>query len=200
MMEIEEIPIDELFGYIRNPRRNDASVNYVANSIKEFGFKQPIVIDANNEIVAGHTRLKAAIKLHMNTVPCVRADDLTEEQIKAYRIADNRTAEFATWDTEKLTVEKRELESMNFDMAMFGFAPAFKPQKIEPVSASHLQQVYDPESAETAEQHETRTAQPIQQTQSVVRPMTDDPEHVDVKIKQPVYSKCPKCGRIHIIG
>ena len=204
MMEIEEIPVDELFGYVRNPRRNDPAVNYVANSIKEFGFKQPIVVDANNEIVAGHTRLKAAIKLKMKTVPCIRADDLTEEQIKAYRIADNRTAEFATWDTEKLTVEKRELEHMNFDMAMFGFAPSFKPQNTAPVSTEYLEEVYEDEPAQTAEEHESVTTQSheaLQQQQSVVKQqMTDDPENAPAKIKQPVYSKCPKCGRIHIIS
>lgn len=197
MMEIEEIPVDELFGYIKNPRRNDAAVNYVANSIKEFGFKQPIVIDANNEIVAGHTRLKAAIKLHMKTVPCVRADDLTEEQIRAYRIADNRTAEFATWDTEKLAVEKRELESMNFDMAMFGFAPSFKPQTTAPTNTGYLTEVYDDTPAETAQEHEART---VQTSQPITKPMTNDPENISAPIKQPVYSKCPKCGRIHIIG
>ena len=201
-MEIEEIPVDELFGYIRNPRRNDSAVNYVANSIKEFGFKQPIVIDANNEIVAGHTRLKAAIKLKMKTVPCVRADDLTEEQIKAYRIADNRTAEFATWDTEKLAVEKRELETMNFDMAMFGFSPSFKPQNVIPVDAETLEDIYTEEPSQISE-HETRTAsmpEVSHTSQIVVKQMTDDPEHVKAQIKQPVYSKCPKCGRIHIIG
>ena len=197
MMEIEEIPVDELFGYIKNPRRNDAAVNYVANSIKEFGFKQPIVIDANNEIVAGHTRLKAAIKLHMKTVPCVRADDLTDEQIRAYRIADNRTAEFATWDTDKLAVEKRELESMNFDMAMFGFAPSFKPQTTATTNTGYLAEVYDDAPAETAQEHEART---VQTSQQMNRPMTNDPENVSAPIKQPVYSKCPKCGRIHIIG
>lgn len=200
MMEIEEIPVDELFGYIKNPRRNDAAVNYVANSIKEFGFKQPIVIDANNEIVAGHTRLKAAIKLHMKTVPCVRADDLTDEQIRAYRIADNRTAEFATWDTEKLAVEKRELESMNFDMAMFGFAPSFKPQTTVPANTGYLAEVYDDTPAQTAAEHEVQTTPTAQPAQTVTRQMTNDPENVSAPIKQPVYSKCPKCGRIHIIG
>ena len=95
-MKIKNLPITELKPYENNPRINDAAVPAVAESIKQFGFKQPIVIDKNNVIVCGHTRYKAAIKLGLKTVPCVIADDLTDEQIKAYRLADNKVSELAS--------------------------------------------------------------------------------------------------------
>jgi ParB/RepB/Spo0J family partition protein len=90
MQQIREFGLAELKPYEKNPRRNDASVEYVANSIKEFGFKVPIVIDRDGVIVAGHTRYKAAKKLGMEKVPCIVADDLSEAQIKAFRLADNK--------------------------------------------------------------------------------------------------------------
>lgn len=114
--------VDEIIPYENNPRINDNAVDYVANSIKEFGFKNPIIIDKDNIIVAGHTRLKAALQLEMKKVPCIMADDLTEEQIKAFRIADNRVAEFSSWDNEKLTME---LQNIELDMSEFGFELEF---------------------------------------------------------------------------
>ena len=117
-MNIVEKPISEITFYERNPRKNDAAVEAVAKSIQDFGFKQPIVIDAEGVIVAGHTRVKAAKKLKLKTVPCVLADDLTEEQIKAYRIADNSTAGIAEWDIEMLLAEVAELP--DWDFAEFG--------------------------------------------------------------------------------
>lgn len=105
--------------YDNNPRKNDEAVKYVAESIKEFGFKVPIVIDKDNVIVAGHTRWKAAKSLNIKEVPCIIADDLTEQQIKAYRLADNKVSEFAEWDFNILNLELDEL--LNFDMASFGF-------------------------------------------------------------------------------
>ena len=94
-MQVKEIKIEELVPYANNPRHNDGAVEAVANSIREFGFKVPIVIDKDNVIVAGHTRLKAAEKLGLEKVPCIVADDLTPEQINAFRLADNKTAELA---------------------------------------------------------------------------------------------------------
>ncbi len=117
-MQIENICISEIKPYENNPRNNDSAVDYVANSIKEFGFKVPIIVDANNVIVAGHTRLKAAEKLGLKELPCIRADDLTDDQIKAFRIADNKVSEFAEWDFAKL---EAEIDSINLDMAQFGF-------------------------------------------------------------------------------
>lgn len=118
-MQIIEKKIDEIIPYINNPRNNDAAVETVAASIKEFGFKQPIVIDKDGVIVAGHTRHKAAKRLGLATVPCIMADDLTEQQIKAYRLADNKVAELATWDAELLTIELDAITEL--DMIEFGF-------------------------------------------------------------------------------
>lgn len=116
-MEIREVSIKDIHPYEKNPRINDNAVEAVANSIREFGFKQPIVVDGNMEIIAGHTRWKAAKKLKLKTVPVLVADDLTEEQVRAYRIADNSTGELATWDYDLLMPEIADLD---FDMSMFG--------------------------------------------------------------------------------
>lgn len=117
-MKIEMVKIKDVVPYENNPRKNDEAVEYVANSIKEFGFKVPIVIDKDNVIVTGHTRWKAASALGLKEVPCIRADDLTEDQIKAFRVADNKVGEFAEWDDEKLLFE---LDSIEMDMSEFGF-------------------------------------------------------------------------------
>lgn len=119
-MNIIEKKVKDLKPYEKNPRKNDDAVQYVANSIKEFGFRVPIVIDSNNTIVCGHTRWKASKLLNMETVPCVVADDLTEEQIKAFRIADNKVSEMAGWDFPMLDAELAEIEML--DMEDFGFA------------------------------------------------------------------------------
>lgn len=117
-MTIKEVKIEDLTPYENNPRINDNAVEAVANSIREFGFKVPIVIDKNNVIVAGHTRLKAAELLGLETVPCIVADDLTPEQIKAFRLVDNKTAELATWDFQALLDERQGLD---IDLTQFGF-------------------------------------------------------------------------------
>lgn len=128
--KIEMRRISDLKPYKNNPRKNDKAVDAVAASIKAFGFKQPVVIDDNGEIIAGHTRLKAAKKLGIKTVPCIVADDLTPEQIKAYRLADNKTAELAEWDMELLPLELDDLQE--FDMTLFGFEmPKGRTEAIE---------------------------------------------------------------------
>lgn len=113
--------VEELVPYENNPRNNDEAVEAVANSIKEFGFKVPVIIDAENNVVAGHTRIKACKKLGIKEVPCIVADDLDEEQVKAFRLADNKVGELASWDLDKLNIELGELEEFNIDMADFGF-------------------------------------------------------------------------------
>ena len=118
-MEIINKKIDELIPYENNPRFNDDAVEYVANSIKEFGFKVPIVIDKDNVIVTGHTRLKASELLGLKEVPCIVANDLTEEQIKAYRLADNKVSEVAEWDFDLLNTELEDI--LDVDMSVFGF-------------------------------------------------------------------------------
>lgn len=123
-MQIVYKTIDELKPYKRNPRNNDGAVDAVAASIKEFGFKVPIVIDTDGEIIAGHTRLKAAQKLGLAEVPCIIADDLTPDQIKAFQLADNKTAELAEWDFEFLQLE---LDEIKLDMSDFGFDTTPEP-------------------------------------------------------------------------
>lgn len=118
-MNIIEKPINEVIPYEKNPRINDNAVPAVMKSIEEFGFKVPIVIDKNGTIVTGHTRLKAAKKLGMKTVPCIVADDLTPEQIKAFRLADNKVAEVAEWDMELLAEELDGI--VDIDMSDFNF-------------------------------------------------------------------------------
>ena len=104
-MNIIDVELDKLKPYENNPRFNDEAIEPVVNSIKQFGFKVPIIIDSSNVIVAGHTRLKAAKQLGMDKLPCIVVSDLTEEQIKAFRLADNKVAEFSSWDYEKLEEE-----------------------------------------------------------------------------------------------
>ncbi len=111
--------IGDIIPYENNPRKNDKAVDAVAASIKEFGFKVPVVIDSENVIVCGHTRYKAAKKLKLKDIPCVVADDLTEEQIKAFRLADNKVGELAEWDFDLLAGELDEI--FDIDMAEFGF-------------------------------------------------------------------------------
>lgn len=121
MMNVQQVKIEKVKPYDKNPRKNKAAVDYVANSIKEFGFQQPIVVDKDMVVIAGHTRLKAAKKLKLKEVPVVIADNLTEEQVKAYRLADNKTAEKAEWDFDLLTDELLSLQELDFDMEQFGF-------------------------------------------------------------------------------
>lgn len=111
--------IGDIRPYEKNPRRNDEAVDYVAASIAEFGWKQPIVIDKDGIIIAGHTRYKAAKKLKKKEVPCVIADDLSDEQVKAYRLADNKVAEMAEWDFDLLDGELDDI--LGIDMTTFGF-------------------------------------------------------------------------------
>ena len=121
-MDIELRPITEIHPYENNPRQNDAAVDAVAASIREFGFRQPIVVDTEGVIICGHTRYKAALKLGLTEVPVHVAKDLTPAQIKAYRIADNKSAELADWNYELLPIELSELEGMDFDLGLLGFS------------------------------------------------------------------------------
>lgn len=118
-MEIVNKNIKEIKMYENNPRNNDGAVEYVANSIKEFGFKVPIVLDKNNVIVAGHTRYKAAKLLKITEIPCIIADDLSDEQVKAFRLIDNKAAELASWDIDLLNLELENIKDI--DMELFNF-------------------------------------------------------------------------------
>ncbi|MDY8025245.1 DNA modification methylase [Paenibacillus polymyxa] len=120
-MEIKFVNVETLIPYIKNARNNEKAVDYVATSIESYGFKNPILIDSNNEIIAGHTRLLAAKKLGLKQVPTILVDDLTPEQVKAFRIADNKTAEYADWNFELLAQELEELKLADYDLSLTGF-------------------------------------------------------------------------------
>ncbi|HUT91255.1 MAG TPA: DNA modification methylase [Thermoguttaceae bacterium] len=121
-MKVELRHINDIKPYPGNPRLNDAAVDAVAEPIRQFGFRQPIVVDEESVIIVGHTRYKAALKLGLDKVPVHVAKDLTPEQIKAYRIADNKTAELADWNYDLLPVELSELQGMDFDLGLLGFS------------------------------------------------------------------------------
>lgn len=120
-MKMESWPIERLVEYARNPRKNDHAVDKTAAAIKEFGFRVPIVAKGDGTIVDGHLRLKAAKKLKLAEVPVVLADDMTEAQIKAFRISVNKVAELADWDVDLLKLELEELQELDFDLDLTGF-------------------------------------------------------------------------------
>lgn len=158
-MELIYKNITELHPYEKNPRKNDKAVKYVANSIQEFGFKIPIVIDKDNVIVAGHTRLRAAEKLGLDTVPCIIADDLSDDQIKAFRVADNKTAEFAEWDFNLLDEELKDIAEV--DMSLFGIdLSAFGNDNDQP------EEPEDETLSEDIEKYETHYGVPYQGNKS----------------------------------
>lgn len=121
-MKIINKKIEELTPYDHNPRNNHEAIDYVANSIKQFGFKVPLVIDKENTIVCGHTRYEASKKLGLKEIPCIIADDLTDEQIRAFRLADNKVSEFSQWDYVLLD---EELQNIDLSMNDFGFDTDF---------------------------------------------------------------------------
>lgn len=130
-VKVKQMHVDDLIPYENNPRNNDKAVKSVAESIKQFGFKVPIVVDEHNVIITGHTRLKAVKELGIDEVPVIVADDLTEKQIQAFRLADNKTAELAEWD---ITLLNEELDALfeEIDMNQFGF-----PVQIENIDEDH---------------------------------------------------------------
>ena len=120
-MKVEQWQLSQLRPYEQNPRNNDDAVDTVAASIREFGFRQPIVVDENGVIIVGHTRFKAAQKLRLTEVPVHMASGLSAEQIRAYRIADNKSSELAEWDFDLLPVELAALKDANYDIGLLGF-------------------------------------------------------------------------------
>lgn len=158
-MNIIEMNIKDIHPYKNNPRINNEAVKYVAESIKEFGFKVPIIIDKNNEIICGHTRYKASKSLKLDKVPCIVADDLSEEQIKAFRLADNKVSEKSEWDFNLLQDELSNI--INIDMATFDFElfdkdskktekfdeilEEYKPNERERTNNTYNLGLYDPE-------------------------------------------------------
>lgn len=130
-MQIIEMPIGDIYPCPNNPRSNEKAIEMLKESITDFGFKNPIIVDKNNVIIAGHTRHKAAQELGLQTVPCIMADDLTPEQVRAFRIVDNRTAEIAEWDISLLELELEALEIEDLDLSSYNFDFNFEAD-IEP--------------------------------------------------------------------
>lgn len=120
-LNVKMMPIGDVVPYEKNPRLNDQAVDAVASSIREFGFKVPIVVDGKGVVVSGHTRLKAAKTLGLDDVPVIVADDLDDTKIKAFRLADNKVAELADWDESLLIKELEELTDLDYDMGQFDF-------------------------------------------------------------------------------
>lgn len=192
-MQIVYKKIDELIPYENNPRNNEEAIKYVANSIKEFGFKVPIIIDKENVIVAGHTRYKASKQLGIAEVPCVIADDLTEEQIKAFRLADNKTAEIATWDFDLLEQELGEIAGL--DMTDFGFDFLEPEESIEEVKEDNyeIEEIEEPKTKLgdmyklgnhyllCGDSTDPETVNKLVQNQTMDLLLTDPPYNVDVE-------------------
>lgn len=141
-MNIVEKRLSEIQPYENNPRKNDNAVPYVKESIRRYGFKVPIVIDKNGVIVAGHTRYLASIELGLETVPCIIADDLTDAEVKEFRLVDNKTSEYAGWDFELL---EEELEDIDFDGFDFGFSNA-EPIDIDGMFEEHEEVEKEPKT------------------------------------------------------
>jgi len=135
-MQIEMWDIGRVKEYERNPRQNDGAVDGVAASIKEFGFKVPVIVDKDGVLVAGHTRLKAARKLGLKEIPVIRADDLTPEQVKAFRLADNKLSELAEWDMDLLPLELRDLQAADFNLDLLGFSADDLASMLSPEGAA----------------------------------------------------------------
>jgi ParB-like chromosome segregation protein Spo0J len=173
-MEIALVDINDVKPYDKNPRINDAAVDAVAASLKQFGFRQPIVVDEGMVIICGHTRWKAATKLGLAKVPVHVAKDLSPEQVKAYRIADNSTGDLATWDYDLLPLELKDLQAADFDLSVLGF------------DADELAKILDPDG-----------------TQGLTDP-DDVPAAPDEPITRPgdlwllgAFTTCPHCGEVN---
>lgn len=138
-MQIEYLSIESIIPYANNPRNNDGeAVDHVAASIKEYGFKNPIIVDKENVIVNGHTRMKAAKKLGIDKVPIIRADDLTPAQVKAFRLMDNKSAEYSGWNNELLTIELEGLQGLDFDLKLTGIEDWEIDNLLNPVTDDDL--------------------------------------------------------------
>lgn len=173
-MQIELRNIDDIRPYEKNPRVNDQAVDAVAVSLREYGFRQPIVVDEAGVIIVGHTRWKAAKKLGLTKVPVHVATDLSPEKIKAYRIADNQTATIAEWDYKLLPIELKDLQAVDYNLDLLGF------------SAEDLAKLLDPG------------------VQGGLTDPDEVPEPPDEAITRPgdlwllgTYTTCPHCGEVN---
>ena len=122
-LQIQTWPIDKLVFYARNPRKNDAAVDRMCSSIREFGFKIPVLARCDGEVVDGHLRLKAARKLDITEVPFILCNEWTSQQVKPFRLMVNRSVTWADWDEDLLSLELQELNESDFDLSLTGFDP-----------------------------------------------------------------------------
>ena len=178
-MKIIYKPISEIIPYENNPRNNDGAIKYVKASIEAFGFKIPIIIDKENIIVAGHTRYKAAEELGIDKIPCIVADDLTPEQIQAFRLVDNKTQELASWDLELLSEELSIIDNDIINMQEFGFLPS-SYQQIEKMFDKDKEAVKTTDGLDEDEDEDES---------ELDYPFKDDDE------KETVIYICPCCGK-----
>ena len=177
--------ISEIHPYANNPRNNDAAVEPVAQSIRDFGFRVPILIDREGTIIAGHTRYKAAQLLGMERVPCILVDDLSDEQVRAYRIADNKVAEASSWDEDILRIEMEALKALNVDLEQTGFTDL----EVDGI----LREMQDVDFEDFFIEPVQKPAERAQQEPSPQRDEEDE-------VRQPASEspakriKCPHCG------
>ena len=174
MLKFEEWNIDRLIPYARNPRKNDEQVDRMCGAIREFGFRIPIVVKSDGTVVDGHLRLKAAKKLGLETVPVVLADDLTDTQIKAFRLLANQSANWAEWDNDLLKLELEDLSFAGFDINLTGFDSLDLEMLTAYSEDTPVETEGEQESIETVEGDDLESYEPIEAQTRV---------HV-----------CPKCG------
>lgn len=165
-MKIITKKINEIKPYEKNPRKNDEAVEYVANSIKEFGFKVPIIISKDNVIVAGHTRYKASKQLGLKEVPCIVADDLDENQIRAFRLADNKVSEFAKWDNEML---EEEIKQLDIELASFGFVEQMADEMFPEEEDTDLMDFFSDEIEQDGEKEPKKVTCPFCGSEDVTK-------------------------------
>lgn len=198
-MQVVAKSIDEIKPYENNPRDNDDAVDSVANSIKEFGWQQPIVVDTEMVIIVGHTRYKTAKKLGMDKVPVVVASKLTPEQVKAYRLADNKVGELADWNLPKLNIELDDINDI--DMSDFGFDENFDDNIEENNSfgvesnsvSNNAEQNYEPDYTENSYEPDNTANTESNYTQSNTENNNEELDLNDFSDDK-FDVVCPKCG------
>ena len=200
MVKVIAMAVKDLVPYANNPRNHEQAVDTVAKSIKEFGFTNPIVVDSDNVVINGHTRLLAAEKLGLEKVPVIRKEDLTPEQVKAFRLVDNKTSELSGWDFEKLDAEIAELQAMDFDMSEFEFesshnfnAEAYSDFFEDASSQSQAQEQSQDNSAQTEHGLE-QSQEPGKSTEPVSKAVEQE---IDNTASREVV--CPHCGMSFVL-
>lgn len=198
MVKVVAMAVKDLIPYANNPRNNEQAVDTVAKSIKEFGFTNPIVVDSDNVVINGHTRLLAAEKLGLEKVPVIRKEDLTPEQVKAFRLVDNKTSELSGWDFEKLDTEIAELQAMDFDMSEFEF------ESNHNFNAEAYSDFFEDASSQPqTQEHSQDTPAPVPDHVQTEQESSTEP--VDKAIEQEAEDSascevvCPHCGKSFVL-